>query len=353
MAQRYRKKAYRVRYDRIIFVLVILVVLILMLSSCISSCTKSDNDKENPDSIVDDMSATDPDGNPVPTQNVLTTEPPITYEQITLAADDVYRGDLILVNAANPSKFNASAIENGTSADMEFVTIKSVLDTRTYKPYTAKDWEVGFDKDAAYAMDQWLADFNSVSGNDDIRMINGYRSDSEDPDFRSGRTCKLGIFPEAGSSYYFSAEGEFVWAGENAKNYGFILRYPEGKESHFDDNITSNTTATFRYVGVAHATYITDNNLCLEEYLDVVKAYSIDNMLKITNGTTTYGVYYVPANANGATTCSVPGSGTSYEISGNNMDGFIITAVLSGDAPVSATPTEAPTEADSSTEAAE
>ncbi len=342
MAQNSRRRTYRVRYDRIAFVVILLIVLIWILSSCISSCGKKD-DKKDQNSVVDQMSSTDPVSGSSDSMITLTpTEPPITYAEVTLDEADVHRGDLILVNAANPCKFNDAAIKEGTSADMEFVTIKSVLDTREHKPYTAKDWEVGFDKTAAYAMDQWLADFNAVSGNNDIRMINGYRIDSEDPDFRSGRTCKLGIFPDAGSSYYYKAEGEFVWVAENAKNYGFILRYPEGKEGKFDGNITSNTTATFRYVGVAAATYIAENNLCLEEYLETVKGFTIDNMLKITNGASTYGVYYVPANANVPTTFSVPSNESSYEISGNNMDGFVVTVMLNGS--VSAETTTAPTE---------
>jgi len=52
---------------------------------------------------------------------------------------------------------------------------------------------------------------------------------------------------------------------ENCADYGFILRFPKGKES-----ITGVIYEAwhFRYVGdteIAHE--IMDNNLCLEEYL--------------------------------------------------------------------------------------
>lgn len=331
MAQNNRR--YRVRYDRIAFVVILLGVMIWILSSCISSCSKDDGEKESSgSSLVDNMSSTDsitgstPDSGIVPAP----TDPVITYAEATLEAEDVYRGNLILVNNAHPCKFNDAAITEGNSKDMEFVTIKSVLDTRSKPlPYTASDWVVGMDKTAALAMDKWLADFNSVTGNNDIRMISGYRIDAEDADFRSGRTCKLGIFPEAGNSYHYKAEGEFAWAAENAKNYGFILRYPEAKSDKFDENITSHTTATFRYVGVGPATYITDNGLCLEEFLETVKGFTIDNMLQVTNGSDTYGMYYAPANTNGPTRFSVPSNPASYEISGNNMDGFVVTVNMS------------------------
>ncbi len=53
------------------------------------------------------------------------------------------------------------------------------------------------------------------------------------------------------------------WLYKNSAKYGFILRYPKGKES-----ITSIEYEPwhFRYVGVDAAKVITDNNICLEEF---------------------------------------------------------------------------------------
>ena len=50
----------------------------------------------------------------------------------------------------------------------------------------------------------------------------------------------------------------------NAHKYGWILRYPEGKE-----DITGYSAEPWhwRYVGVAAATEMKNNNQCLEEYL--------------------------------------------------------------------------------------
>lgn len=54
------------------------------------------------------------------------------------------------------------------------------------------------------------------------------------------------------------------WLAEHAWKYGFILRYPEGKE-----DITGYLYEPwhFRYVGPLHAKLIKDSGLCLEEYL--------------------------------------------------------------------------------------
>ncbi len=53
------------------------------------------------------------------------------------------------------------------------------------------------------------------------------------------------------------------WLYENSARYGFILRYPKGKE-----HITSIEYEPwhFRYVGVEAATLITDEGICLEEF---------------------------------------------------------------------------------------
>lgn len=56
-----------------------------------------------------------------------------------------------------------------------------------------------------------------------------------------------------------------VWLREHCAEYGFILRYPKDKEE-----ITGwYEPWHFRYVGVEAAEYMTKNNLCLEEFLDL------------------------------------------------------------------------------------
>ncbi|EGQ25112.1 serine-type D-Ala-D-Ala carboxypeptidase [Sporosarcina newyorkensis 2681] len=58
------------------------------------------------------------------------------------------------------------------------------------------------------------------------------------------------------------------WLGANANQYGFILRYPEGKE-----NITGymHESWHYRYVGKEKAEQIFKRNITLEEYLGIHK----------------------------------------------------------------------------------
>ena len=80
----------------------------------------------------------------------------------------------------------------------------------------------------------------------------------------------------------------------------------------------------FRYVGLPHSLIMYENNYCLEEYLDYLKSYTIDQPLTYTTDDASYEIYYYAANSNGETEVKIPKK-DSYSISGNNTDGFIIT----------------------------
>ena len=64
-----------------------------------------------------------------------------------------------------------------------------------------------------------------------------------------------------GSTFANSVEGK--WLAENAYKYGFIIRYPKGKE---DVTGFEYDPSQIRYVGIELATYLYENNLALEEF---------------------------------------------------------------------------------------
>lgn len=66
---------------------------------------------------------------------------------------------------------------------------------------------------------------------------------------------------------WFNETPQAKWLYENAYKYGFILRYPEGKE-----DITGYKYESwhYRYVGVEHSKNFAQNNLTLEEYLGLI-----------------------------------------------------------------------------------
>ncbi len=56
----------------------------------------------------------------------------------------------------------------------------------------------------------------------------------------------------------------YAWLLEHAADYGFVLRYPEGKEGFYG---VACPHAHFRYVGVEAAQYMKEHDLCLEEFI--------------------------------------------------------------------------------------
>ncbi|WP_375537162.1 M15 family metallopeptidase [Alteribacillus sp. HJP-4] len=108
---------------------------------------------------------------------------------------------------------------------------------------------------------------------------------------------------------------------EKAARYGFVERYEKSKEA-----ITgiSHEPWHFRYVGYPHAQIMHNHDLCLEEYITFIKDYKfgekhycfpLDNK-KIE-------ISYLKTDAN-SMDVEIPDK-LCYQISGNNVDGFILT----------------------------
>lgn len=69
----------------------------------------------------------------------------------------------------------------------------------------------------------------------------------------------------------FKDTDEGKWVAENCHKYGFIIRYPEEKES-----VTGYMYEPWhiRYLGVETATAVYESGLCLEEYLGITSEYT-------------------------------------------------------------------------------
>ena len=102
-----------------------------------------------------------------------------------------------------------------------------------------------------------------------------------------------------------------------AADYGFIERYQAGKE-----HITGIAAEPwhFRYVGRPHARLMSDNGLCLVEYVELLRSYPYPERLLETRG----GVYEADVGfAFAKSKLELPDA--PYQISGNNVDGYIYT----------------------------
>lgn len=106
-----------------------------------------------------------------------------------------------------------------------------------------------------------------------------------------------------------------------APDYGFIERYAKDKEE-----ITgiSHEPWHFRYVGYPHSKIMQENGFSLEEYTQFIKAYLEDKKYLFEQAhRAEIEIYYVPAKDD-KTLIKIP-ENCVYQISGNNIDGFVVT----------------------------
>ena len=331
-----RRKRYRVRYDRLIMVGLIFLVIIFIFASCANSCSKKKDKKDNKkpsSSVIDQTSVPDNQG-ANQGNNIQQGDPggqtpimPATATEYTTSPIEyslINSGDLVLVNSQYEYKFPAN--------DIKLVDVYS----NRNDCYSVSDMNVSLDVNVIARINDMMSNYYEAVQNNYLRVIAGHRTIEVQndkykngisniaggySDYHTGRSFKLGIFPKGESSNVYKPEGQYAWIDQNCANYGFILRYPEGKDAYTGDE---SSTAIFRYVGIPHAVYMKENNLCLEEYIEAIKAYNYNNTLKVVSGTQQYEVYYVAANVNNVTDVPVP-SNKTYSVSGNNVDGFIIT----------------------------
>ncbi len=92
---------------------------------------------------------------------------------------------------------------------------------------------------------------------------------SSRPGYSDHQTGLAADFVEGGDSDFnerFESTASGIWLAEHAYEYGFIIRYPKGKQE-----ITGYTYEPwhFRYVGKEYAKLIYESGLSFEEYFDV------------------------------------------------------------------------------------
>lgn len=111
--------------------------------------------------------------------------------------------------------------------------------------------------------------FNRYSNNDGSEVANTYSAKAGYSEHQTGLAYDFtNRNTNKAPGSWFDNTPESKWLYENAHNYGFILRYPEGKE-HVTGYIYESWH--YRYVGIEHSKNFNMNNLTLEEYLGLYK----------------------------------------------------------------------------------
>jgi D-alanyl-D-alanine carboxypeptidase len=254
----------------------------------------------------------------------------VMTQTINLSEEQLHKGYLILVNPDYAYDFDANS---GMQLDR-------LVDAQTY-PFIVEKEEFCLCAEVIPSLSEMIRDCDEAMGSETTSVSSAWRSKDYQqsvwdtyeelygesycqeyvavPGFsehHTGLAADLGIIYEDGSEGTFSESENAVWMAANSWRYGFIRRYAEDKVS-----ITgiSNEAWHFRYVGQPHAWYMYEHNLCLEEYLEMLRnETSPAHPLEMEYGGKAYTVFHTSGSGIGEPE-------GDYTVSGDNISGYVIT----------------------------
>ena len=240
---------------------------------------------------------------------------------------DVFSGSLILIN-------------NAYSYDIpEMNDLVAVMDAKT-ESYRAADENVSVSEMMIGPLNDMMDAFHAETGNRNVSVVSAFRDYARQQEVldtytrRMGRANALqwvalpghsehhaglavdfGVYSN-GVNRTFQGTGVYSWFRENSYLFGFVLRFDKLKS-----DVTGVTEEQwhFRYAGNPHAGIMYEYDLCLEEYIGLVMGHSFGEPFAAVYDGVGYEIYYVRG-----TTVAVPFD-CDFDISGNNIDGFIVT----------------------------
>ena len=210
---------------------------------------------------------------------------------------NVLEGDIpILVNKDNPVPSGeffvpADMVQLNKELNSKLVTIK-YKKTKGVKA-AVEALKTMLEAAKADGIGKWQISAGYRSWDDQVNMLNAkvksYQKSHKDWSSSKARRAALRTVAEPGCSEHhlglafdinkkgsssFAGTKQSNWLNEHCWEYGFIIRYQKEKEK-----ITGFEAEPWhiRYVGVEHALYMRDHDLCLEEYVQGLNDGSIPN----------------------------------------------------------------------------
>ena len=243
-----------------------------------------------------------------------------TTKTVTLSSEDIYSGDLLLLDATHPLAEPAQVVLMSTNRPKTETgsSIYSLLGTTS----------LSLRADVLKQFNAMAEDFYKQTKDDNLLVYNAYDAtkSSQAAIYESGTALSLGYYgapvdeeyPKNDSIYGVEV---YSWLYDNCYKYGFVVL---NSEAETDNDGNSLGSSVFRYVGIPHATAIAEKKLSFERYLEYLKENtSARAPLSIGTSTSQYAVYYISARG----THTVP-SKYEYTVSGNNADGYIVTVKI-------------------------
>lgn len=204
-----------------------------------------------------------PDGSPV---NVLEGDKPFLVNKDHPLDEFFTPADLVQLNKELSSKLVTVKYKKTRGVKEAVEALKTMLEAAQ-----------------AAGLKKWQISAGYRTWDDQVSMLNSkvksYQKSHKDWSSSKARRAALRTVAEPGCSEHhlglafdvnvkgsssFVGTKQSAWLSEHCWEYGFIIRYQKEKEE-----ITGFEAEPWhiRYVGVEHALYMRDNNLCLEEYI--------------------------------------------------------------------------------------
>ena len=248
---------------------------------------------------------------------------------IQLEYEDISRGSLILINRYNAFHFPSS---HDLVLLSEFITQNSAV-------YPANQF---LSLSVIPALNAMMDAFYAETGRSHVAIRSAFRGEEQQrrlfnqranqigrdeawrwvalagySEHHAGLAFDFGIFRN-GHMAGFTGTGVYSWFRQNAHYFGFILRYPAGR---FNITRVEYEPWHFRYVGIPHAFIIHNSGFVLEEYIEFIRIRNQNYSYKIYIDNVLYEIFFTDDFE-----IELPAY-SEFTISGNNIDGFIVTVI--------------------------
>ncbi|USG67867.1 M15 family metallopeptidase [Brevibacillus ruminantium] len=250
-----------------------------------------------------------------------------TFSTLSLNSENMYHGHLILVNRYHPIRWqnddgillNRMRLIDGIHHNIMLEHTAAAMLGKLLKACNAEHGIVPVSGYRSKAEQKNIYDQSLYENG--LEFTKQYVARPNESEHQTGMAIDVGerkeeidficpSFPDHGVCRTFR---------QRASEYGFIKRYAKEKEQLTG---ISDEPWHFRYVGYPHAALMEKHQLCLEEYIQFLKNYEFHGEHLLVDDEA-IEIYYVKA---GETVTQIPlVDGARCEISGNNVDGFIVT----------------------------
>lgn len=253
--------------------------------------------------------------------------PPTNYTTTTFADTQLYSGNLLLLDETHAYSGSASLVRPEPAK-------RAQADNKNL--YRADYSDISLTQEALDAFNTMILAFHEANKNDSGYTAGKLYLDSNIAPKSTTLSASTKAAVASGTVLILSdqaldsteneatiydttantGKGVYKWIYQNAYKYGFIrASSAEGEEN------------VFRYVGTVHAQYMNEKGKTVAEYIEILKAKTAHNPLKITvkNASGDNEVYHVYYLTVGSESMFVPTNAAAYTVSGDNVGGYIVT----------------------------